>query len=356
MQCLEHVPIRLLGPETTTEFEIGTNLEFFNGRIALDATYYNRETVDQNIPVDVSPASGFTSQFANAGTMRNSGIELSLNAAAVQAGDFGWAVNVNFATFNNEVVDIIEGVESISAGSTWAADLRIREGYPYMGVWGGDFIRQNYQLDEGTGMVLQNEGPVVVDSDGQPIGITPRMFLGSSIPDFTGGIRNVFTYKGLNLGVLVDFQKGGAIHSTSLQWAAYSGMLEETVFQNGVNIRENGLVLDAVDESGNPNTQAIDAQTYYTSYWNVAAPNFYDASYINLREVNLSYTLPMNFVQKIGFQRASVGVFGRNLALLHSNVPHIDPQVITGSGNVQGLENAQVPPTRSIGFNLGFSF
>ncbi len=345
-----------LGPETTTEFEIGTNLNFFNDRIGLDLTYYNRETVDQIIPVDVSPTSGFTSQFENAGTMKNSGLEVTLNATPIKRGDFQWDVSLNFATYDNEVVELKEGIQSIGRGGTWAAELRIQEGFPYMGIWGADFIRENYELNE-DGTVAVNEGKVVVGTDGFPIGTTPRMFLGSAIPDYTGGVRNTFSYKGINLGVLIDFQSGGAIHSTSLQWATYSGMTEETVFQNGIDIRENGLVLDAVTEAGEPNSVAIDAQTYFQStWWPVAAPNVYDASFIKLREVNLSYRLPQTLIQNTPFNNVTVGVFGRNLALLHSNIPHLDPQVISGSGNDQGLENAQVPPTRSIGFNVGFTF
>lgn len=350
------IPNPELGPATTTEFEVGTTLNFFNNRVGIDVSYYNRETVDQIIPVDISPASGFTSKFANAGTMRNKGVEVTLNGTPIQRGDFKWDVAVNFATYNNEVVELAEGIQSIGRGGTWAAELRIQEGYPYMGIWGADFIRENYELNT-DGTVARNDGQVVVDSDGYPIGRTPRMFLGSAIPDYTGGVRNTFSYKGIQMGVLIDFQKGGAIHSTSLQWATYSGMTEESVYYNGVDIRENGLVLDAVTESGEPNTSSVPAQTYFQSYWWLAAtPNVYDASFVKLREVNISYSLPSSLIQNTPFNKITVGAFGRNLALLHSNIPHLDPQVITGSGNDQGLENAQVPPTRSIGFNVGLTF
>lgn len=345
-----------LGPETTTELEFGANVNLFNNRVGVDFTWYTRETVDQVIAVDVSSASGFTSQFENAGTMKNTGIELTLNGTPIQTNDFQWDISLNFASYNNEVVELAPGIQSIGFGGTWAAELRVQEGFPYMGLWGADFIRENYELND-DGTVAVNEGQVVVDANGYPIGRTPRSFLGSVIPDFTGGLRNSFSYKGIQLGVLIDFQKGGILHSTSLQWANYSGMTEETVFQNGVDIRENGLVLDAVTETGEPNTVAADAQTYYQSYfWLAATPNVYDASFVKLREVSLSYTIPQSLVSKTPFNTINVGAFGRNLAILSSDVPHLDPQVITGSGNAQGLENAQVPPTRSIGFNLGFTF
>lgn len=344
-----------LDPETTTEIEIGANVNFLNNRVGIDVSYYDRETVDQIFNVDISSSTGYTSRVINAGTMKNSGVEVTLNGTPIKTGDFQWDVNVNFATYNNEVVELHPDVQSIGRGGTWAAELRIQEGYPYMGIWGADFIREDYEvLEDGS---VRNEGEVVIGTNGFPIGRTARYFLGSAIPDYTGGVRNTFTYKGIRMGVLIDFQKGGSIHSTSLQWATYSGMTEESVFHDGVDIRENGLVLDGVTETGAENTVNVSAQTYYQSYWWLAAtPNVYDASFVKLREVSLSYSLPASLIQNTPFNSVSVGAFGRNLAILSSQIPHLDPQVITGSGNDQGLENAQVPPTRSIGFNIGLTF
>jgi TonB-linked SusC/RagA family outer membrane protein len=345
----------LLRPEFTKEWEIGLEMNFWNNRLGFDISYYDRETTDQIVPVDVSRATGFRSQFVNAGTMTNSGIELMINATPVVVGDFRWDLSFNFATYNNEVVELAPGIESIARGSTWAAQTRITEGFPYMGVWGEDFVRENYQEDE-SGMIIQNEGAIVVNSDGEPTRTGQRIFLGSAIADFTGGIRTTFSWKGITLGGLVDFQEGGVIHSTSLQWAQYSGMSPNTAFQNGIDVRENGMILDAVTETGAPNTTPIDPQDYYQSYWSVAAPNLYSASFIKLRELSLNYQFPQNLIGGTPFRDITVGVFGRNLAILSSDLPYLDPQMTTSPGNDQGLENAQVPSTRSIGFNVGLKF
>jgi hypothetical protein len=155
---------------------------------------------------------------------------------------------------------------------------------------------------------------------------------------------------------LIDFQEGGVIHSTSLQWAQYSGMTPNTAIQNGIDVRENGMILDAVTETGAANTTAIDPQTYYQSYWSVAKPNLYSASFIKLREVSLNYSLPSSLISSTPFREVTFGVFGRNLSILKSNIPYLDPQMTTSPGNDQGLENAQVPSTRSIGFNVGLKF
>lgn len=332
-----------LRPEFTKEWEVGLEMNFLNNRLGFDLVYYDRITTDQIFNVDVSASTGFTSRLVNAGTMKNSGIELMLNANPLQVGDFNWNISVNFATFNNEVIELIDGTDAININNTWAAELRVQEGVPYMALFGEDFQRNE-------------DGRVIVDDDGFPITTGERVFLGSAIADYTGGIRNTFSYKGLTFSGLIDFQKGGVIHSTSLQWAQYSGMTENTVWQNGVDIRENGMVIDGVTENGTENTTAISPQSYYQGYWNIAAPNVYSGDFIKLRELSLSYALPRSLIGNTPFREVTIGAFGRNLAILDSDLPYLDPQVITGSGNSQGLENAQVPSNRSWGFNLGFRF
>jgi hypothetical protein len=317
-------------------------MNFLNNRVGFDVSYYDRTTVNQIFNVPSSSATGFTSRLLNAGSMRNSGFEVMVNATPVESGDFRWDMNLNFATFNNEVVELNEeaGVESIIAGSTWAADVRVQKGFPYMSLFG-----QTFQTDE--------DGNTIVGANGIPLANQDREFLGSTIADFAGGFRNTFTYKNFSVGALIDFQGGGVIHSTSLQWAKYSGMLPETAEGS---IREDGLVVDGVTETGETNTTAVDPQTYYQSIWSVAGPNVYDASFVKLREVTVGYNIPNSVFGNLAIKDARISFLGRNLAILFSNLPYLDPQGVNGAGNIQGLENAQVPTSRSLGFDLSFKF
>lgn len=327
-----------LKPEFTREFEAGLEMSFLENRVGFDLTYFNRTTEDQIFAVSSSAATGFTSRLVNAGSMRNSGFEVMLNATPVQVGDFSWDINVNFSTFDNEVVELAEGVNTIRQGTTWAADVRLEEGQPYMALYG-----QKWQRDD--------DGNVIVGENGIPLATPDRQFLGSAIPDFTGGVRNTFSYKGLSLSALIDFQEGGVIHSTSLQWAAYSGMLPKTAEGD---IREEGLVFDGVTQSGQPNTTAVDPQVFYQTIWTIAEPNVYEASFVKFRELKLTYRLPSSLLANLPIRDVRVGFLGRNLAIISSDLPYLDPQGVTGTGNIQGLENAQVPSTRSYGFNLSF--
>ncbi|MEN8704066.1 MAG: SusC/RagA family TonB-linked outer membrane protein [Polaribacter sp.] len=336
--------------ELTTEVEFGFLIKMLGNRLSIDAAYYDRTTDNQIFPVPVSAATGYTSRLLNAGKMKNSGLELQISGTPIQTEDFSWNVGLNFTSQNNKVVELLKDengesvVESINAGGTWAADLRIQEGLPYMALFG-----QNYVFDD--------NGNRLVDANGNYQFTADREYLGSAIADYTGGFSTAFTYKNFTLSALFDFQVGGVIHSTSLQWSKYSGMHPETVAFNGEDdTRANGMVLPGVKADGSPNDIRIDPQTYYQTYWRRAAPNVYDASFVKFRDIRLSYNVDAKLLAKLPFNSLNVSVFGRNLGILYSEVPFIDPQVITGAGNAQGLENAQIPATSSFGINLSAKF
>lgn len=334
----------ILKPELTNEFEIGADLQFLKGRIALDMAYFDRTSKDQIFSVPSSPTTGYTSRLLNAGEMRNWGFELQLNGTPIQTKDFAWNIGVNLFRQNNEVVELAEGVENIARGSTWAADLRIAKGLPYMAIFGNDYT-------------YHENGERLVNDQGEYIFSDSRVYLGSAIADWTGGFNTSFNYKGITASALFDFQVGGSIHSTSLQWAKYSGMHPETVSFNGEDdIRANGLLLPGVTADGTPNTQRIDPQAYYQTYWNRAAPNLYKADFLKLREVRLGYNIPAKLFKGTFINGINVSLFGRNLAVLSADLPYLDPQVITGPGNDQGLENAQIPPVRTFGANVNIKF
>jgi hypothetical protein len=137
-------------------------------------------------------------------------------------------------------------------------------------------------------------------------------------------------------------------------------MLESTTTptSNGNTIREDGLVLDGVTETGEVNTTNISgygyAARFYHGYGTPSATSVFDADYIKLREVRIGYTLPklVEFIQTI-----KISAYGRNLAVWGLDNKGIDPEtIVSGSGNVQGIEGGLVPGTRSYGFNVVLTF
>jgi TonB-linked SusC/RagA family outer membrane protein len=336
--------------ELTSEIEFGIMLRMFGNRLNIDLAYYDRTTEDQIFNVPVSAATGYSSRLLNAGTMKNSGFELQLSGTPIKTKNFSWNLGLNLAKQENEVVELYKDengnsvVESINLGGTWAAELRVQEGLPYMALFG-----QDYKYDD--------NGNRLVDQNGFYEFTDERVFLGSALADWTGGFSTSFNYKSLTLSALFDFQIGGVIHSTSLQWSKYSGMHPETVSFNGESdTRENGMILPGVKADGTPNDIRVNPQDYYQTYWRRAAPNVYEASFLKFRDLRISYNVPSKFIEETPFSSLRLSLFGRNLGILSSDIPYLDPQVVTGSGNTQGLENAQVPSTRSLGINLTAEF
>lgn len=333
-----------LKPEISTSYEAGLEMKFLKNRIGFDVTYYTEKIKDQILPVSVDAASGFSSAVLNAGNMTNKGIELVVNATPVKTRDFNWDINVNWAK-NTNSVDTLYGTSNLRLASIFAGSINATVGQPY-----GTIIGYAYERD--------NSGKIIVGEDGIPLRSNAQVALGSVLADWTAGISNTFTYKGVIASFLIDIQKGGDFYSLTNMFGNYSGLYKATVFdENGNDIRENGYVLpNSVKEDGTPNDIAADAQGYWENGYNITEQHVYDASFVKLREARLGYTFSNSLIKKARLTDLTLSIVGRNLWIIDKNVPNIDPEVTISSGNVQGLEGGALLPTRTIGINLSFGF
>ncbi|MDT7827948.1 SusC/RagA family TonB-linked outer membrane protein [Pricia sp. S334] len=346
-----------LKSETTTTWEAGAELSFFKNRLNLDVTYYQNETVDQIIPIDLSFGTGYGSQYVNAGKMTNEGVEIAVGITPVRTENFKWQIDGTFAKNESELVELIDGLNSILlTNAPFQAQLAAYVGAPYGQIMGTDFI-------------YDSEGNKVVTAGGAYAATSDIVPIGSTLPDYTAGLRNAFQYKNVDLSFLLGMSKGGKYFSTSHMWGMYSGMLEKTVANN---IREDGIVLEGVtgtvtyNADGSytvtdtaPNTTNVSAQAYggnhYGGFGTPDAQNVFDADYFKLREVTVGYTFPKQIFDF--FDTARVSLFGRNLLIWGLDYDGIDPETVsTGSGNIQGLEGGLQPSTRSYGMNVQLSF
>ncbi|MBO9613485.1 MAG: SusC/RagA family TonB-linked outer membrane protein [Dyadobacter sp.] len=333
-----------LKPEITSEYEFGTELKVLNNRVGLNLSYYNRRTRNQIIPLSRSAATGATYKYVNAGLLQNKGIELSLNASPVSTENFKWDVTLNWAKNNNKIVRLTTDQKTmVLANAPFAVQLEAREGESFGSIVGYDFV-------------YNEKGQKIVDEEGVYVRSDDQKVLGSVLPSFTGGVINAFRYKGFNLSALIDFQKGGSFFSTTQMFGRETGILEETAIGS---IREDGIIAEGVKEDGTPNDVVISAQDHFLSNGgdNINSVDVIDASYIYLREINLGYSLPKEWVSKTPFSKVRVSLTGRNLWLIKSNSKHVDPTAITNSiSNWQGLEGGALPSVRSMGVNVSFGF
>lgn len=341
-----------LKPEKSKEFEGGFDFRLINDRIGINFTYYDRRTSNQIWNIQLPPESGYTTKVVNGGTVQNRGIELSLSATPVIAGDFTWETMINFGQNKNKVLDLnsndgsIGGIETFVIGTerrTQRVSLVAMKGMPL-----GTIVGTDYKYD--------NNGNKIVLANGQYDVTTKSVVIGDVNPDFTGGFSNTFSYKGVYLSALIDFQKGGDFFSYTNLYGNKSGMFEETA-ANG--IRENGIVVEGVKEDGSVNDKVISARDHFNFNGGnrISKANLYDGSYIYLREIRFGWNIPDKWLSKTKMQSARLSLVGRNLWLIHSNAPNVDPSSINNSiGNTPGFEGGALPSVRSYGINLNITF
>jgi len=347
---LAHNPDLLNNPnlisETTTGIEFGLDARFFHNRVRFDATYFDQVSTDLIVDVEVSAASGYIFAWDNVGEMSNKGIELMLGLTPLKTKDWTVDFDVNYFKNNNEVVSL-GGLEALTLGGQWNVDLQAREGQPY-----GTLFGPAYERDP-NGNIVHEKGVPVVATDYQ--------VLGNIQPDWRGGVTMNVQYRNVQFGATVDGKFGGDVYTMTTTWGRYAGILEETL-----EGRELGIVGEGVKNIGsdeNPeyvtNDVVVSAEQYNKSAYDnsVAEGSVFDASYVKLRQVVFTYTLPRKWLEKTSIYNASVSFVGRNLAILHKNAPHIDPETSFSSENdQQGMEFGQLPTVRSLGFNINLTF
>ena len=344
------IPLASLKPSSSVGIETGFDIRFMDNRLGVDFTYYTQSATDQILSTTISSASGFGSQVINAGEIKNSGVELLLTTTPFRAGDWRWDFDVNLSKNTNEVVDLVEGQtslvlsESRHRGNFVTADV----GEPYGTLKGRKYLRQNAPSD---GSDCDSTGPIVHDADGLPMRTSDLCVVGNGTPDVLGGIANTLRFRNVTLSTLIDLRFGGDIFSVTNS-AAYDNGLHLNTLEG----RAEGFVVgDGVNQAGETNTVQADPQDYWGRIGGgfVAEEFIYDASFVKLRELQISYRLPNRLFARTPIKVAFVSIVGRNLWILHSNVDNIDPEsIFNNTHRGIGLEHSGVPQTRSIGVNV----
>lgn len=357
-RLLQYAPRDLVDPNLTpalnTAWEGGFDLEFID-RVGLNFTYYNETREDDIVPISIPASTGFGRFLTNAGEVQRQGVEITLDGDVFEDADgFSWYSMFNFAKGEVMVNALPAGLNEIAAPGGTAAFGVVTMTHELGNEWGqlkGTAIKR----DEAGNPVLQSNGLYAVE---------PNQYLGSVLPDFTGGFFNSFSYKNFDLTASFDFQKGGKFFTLSEYWGQYSGLLEETAAINdrGVNVREpvadgGGVHVTGVDESGNAVDMYVPAYDFFHQGRsnNIAELFIHEASFIKLRSVKLGYTLPESLFGGEVIKGGHIDLVGRNLALFGTSDdnPHQwDPSEMAETYG----ENGQLPGTRSFGVNLNLKF
>jgi len=344
-----------LKPEIKTEWEIGADLRFMDDRLSLSGTYYTNVIEGILLDIDLSPSSGFSTQYGNFGEMENNGIELDLSYRALNRADMGLDFNFNFAKNNNMVTDLF-GTETIDLSGA-SVSSRAVVGYP-LGVL------------YGTGSQTDENGDFILDENGFPQLTTSPEVLGDPNPDWRGGAGFNFNYKNFGINFLLEHSQGGEFSPRTLWVLRRFGTTAETanlvtLSQDLVNF-DGDVIPAGTQVRGNVENfgggDVLLDETWYRhgiggGFGDNQAYNFSlaDATFTKLREVTLSYRLGSDIVGK-SINGITVSATARNL-FNWNKIEGIDPEINqVGVSNGFGVEYFTNPMTASYLFSLGIDF
>ncbi|MFN4147052.1 MAG: SusC/RagA family TonB-linked outer membrane protein [Runella sp.] len=336
-------PFPNLKPELTTALEFGIAMKFFQNRFGFDLGWYNNDSKNQLFQVAIPPASGWSSEFINAGLVNNRGIEFVASANVLKTKDFTWDIDLNYARNVNKLVELTADLKVLNLASDFMNNVRAVEGRPL-----GEIFSRGYVRDA--------SGRIIVGTDGLPQ-ITPgtTVYMGNARPDWTGGLSNRISYKGVTLNFLISARMGGIVSSFTNAVIYADGNTVETL------PGRDGFVFEGVKADGSPNNIQTTAERYWLKVGGRNTPAgevwTYSASNIRLREMALSYAIPSKVLSKTPFQGAALSLVGRNLFFLMNKAKGFDPELTAGAQNTTvGLESFSMPSTRTFGLNLNLSF
>jgi len=351
-----------LKPESMLSREIGVELKLFKSRLNIDFTYYNNQNKDLLIPVPISGTSGYKSIYMNAATMENKGIEIMASVVPVKTKDWNWTLSANFTKNNNKVLSLADGVDNIELGGFTGITVNVVAGEPYGSIYSTGFY------EDANGNVIINDIATVNGKPnpayGLPIKDDKMKSLGSVAPNWTLGITNEISYKGIGLSFLLDIKNGG------LMWNGTKGRLVGFGTAKVTENRGEAVVFDGVkghvDADGNVVTTSATnniattySEYYYKNIGGGASPAqeqyVEKTDWVRLREITLSYEL--GSILKVSFlKNLKIYATGRNLWL---STPYtgIDPETnLMGATNAQGLDYFNMPNTKSMVFGLKLDF
>ena len=340
----------LLKPELTREMEGGFELSFIRNRIHLEMNFYQSNTNDQTIPANLSYATGYASAYINAGELQTSGIETQFKLTPVfSLGDFDWNLTVNYTYQTSKVISILPGLDELFINDVSYAI--VGEQFPSIKV---------------TDVKRDPEGHIIVDPvSGYPIKDPALRAMGHGTPNHILSLVNTFDYKGFNLNIVAEYRGGNVIDN----WMGNSLDFTGTSWHTAQNGRQNFVIPNSVIETApgvyETNTDVITknaGRLFWTGsdYDAVQSTFLTSAAFWKLREISLSYDVPVANILGGAIKGAQIGVVGRNLIMLRprTNIwtdPEFNAQ--NGNNNAVGYTTVdQTPPTRIYGFSVKLTF
>lgn len=335
-------------PLSTSSLEFGTDLRFFKNRFKLDVTWYKGNSRNQHLYRQVDPASGASRFLVNFGEVQNSGVEIGINTDNIKKKDgFTWSTLATYTGNRNTIKQLTDSSIVLQQRSVGSGQI--------VGLVGGS-LGDLY----GIGYLRAPDGQVIYDeTTGYAKLSNSVVYLGNTIPKGKASLGNNFSYKNIRLNLLFDAQWGGVGHSLTHYKLAEQGKTVNTLPGRYSSIIGNGVIQNADGTFRKNDVIAKNIDEYYRSHFGQdnAEGSTFRTDFIKFREARIDYSLNKNITDRLGINRATIGVYGRDL-FIWTKWPAFDPEfgTLDGGDIVKGFEIAQFPSTRTFGFNLIVGF
>ena len=363
-----------LQSQRSKEFEIGTYITFWDNRVTVDLTYYNKHSYDQILSAPLPWSAGANSIKFNTGELELKGLEFDVNVTVARTMDLRWDIGMVGSKFSNTLLGLTEGVDVYTIGGLWGA----------FGTTMRATVNQNFGAIYGWGVVKAPNGRPILDTlldeDGNVTSTLYRKseqeeIVGNATPKMIGGLNTTLSWKNFTLFALADFKWGGDVYCPQYGNALIGGLSPETLAErNGGGLPYTypsgetaniGVIMDGVVETSDgvfeENTHVVHA--YYKYAGNGWNPNpqpdaVFENSWVKMREVSLSYRLPASLMDKISFMsNFDVMLTGRDLFYIYDTMPdNINPEGLNGVGDAQYVIAGALPGVRSYAITLRATF
>lgn len=328
--------------ESTKGFDIGIEASVFKGRLGIEVDYYTRNTEDLLLDVEVPGTSGFATQLRNIGNLENKGIEFTVNGTVINGKNFRWNASLNFAANKNKITNL--------GGQVLGTDVNKAKEGEALGVF---FTREFAGADPDNGDALYYLNTVKADGTidrgtTNDYNLAADVVVGSPNPDFIYGFSNTFSYKGINLDVLLQGVQGNEVYNGGGQYMSASG-------SNGFDNQTRDQLL-AWDKPGDV-TNVPEPRMFYANGTNPSSRYISDGSYLRVKAVTLSYDIPANITRKALIERARIYVRAQNL-FTFTNYDGWDPEVNADyqATNInQGQDFYSAPQLKTIVFGVNLT-
>jgi hypothetical protein len=317
--------------------------------------------------VPIAYSSGFGAQLLNAATLTNKGLEVTLTGTPVKTADFNWDITINWSRNINKVASLAPGIEKVLIAGFQNGEIDAIAGKAFGQIYGSVYQRSDPSNPNSPLLISDNKG----DGYGMPIVSSQNAAVGDINPEWMGSITNTLTYQSFSLSAQLDIRRRGAIWNGTRGAMSYFGTSQESANNRDKPVTFNG-VLGHLDDNGNvvhfegstvvnkPGPVNTVVSSYNQYYWQNVGSSFIgpaeasveDGSFVRIRQITLSYSLPKNILEKIHFSNATVSVFANN-PKIWTKYTGVDPETsLAGPANGQGLDYFNNPGTKSYGIRL----